>query len=855
MSGRRSSSNNEMLQELDALSRSMYQAHTARRTASLALPRTADPTAADVTQPDDHPDPGRSENRPRSRRMSMSPWRSRPKPNQEQEEDRDPVSGHNHHHPSPSKSQSMSATSAVIKTTSASEKKGIWNWKPMRALSHIRMRRLGCLFSVEVVAIQGLPASMNGLRLAVSVRKKETKDGAVQTMPARVLQGSVDFEETLFIRCHVYCSGGSGTGKPLKLEERLFVLSILAIDAPELDFGKKLVDLSSLVKESMEKLSSEGARVRQWNMKFPLIGKAKGGELVVKLGFQIMEDGGVGLYNQSEKSISSSSSSSYARKQSKSSFSVSSPKVSQSEPSFTPTRDLSVVDLKGIDEFSLDGPSQEEPEAKEELEVPEFEVVDKGIEVLDEVSESEDKKGKEQQVEPVEPVEAVEEASVTNEVVKEVVHDSAHLTRVNELEAIAQQIQALESIMAIGAEPEESKLPQEDGTVQLDADEETVTKEFLQLLETEDAGGSEFDMSRVTSANWSGTEKDNAVYISDLGKGLGPVVQTRDGGYLASMNPFDVEVGKKDVPKLAMQISKPFIITDQNLTNGFEFFQRLAAVGVEELGSKLINLASMDELMGKTAEQIAFEGMASVIISGRSKEIASSSAARSVAALKTMWMASSEGRRQRIITGISNAKEEPVTIDEILAVSLQKIETMVIEALKVQADMAEEQAPFDVSALSNKSGEKKILESMIPPEEWVNAPVAADSVATVVIVQLRDPLRRYETVGAPSIVTIQALRVDGNGNEDEARYKVASLHVGGIKIRSGLKRSSWDGEKQRLMAMQWLMAYGLGKAGRKSAKIAPQGKGGVDLLWSISSRVMADMWLKSLRNPDVKLQE
>ncbi|KAJ3689192.1 hypothetical protein LUZ61_018356 [Rhynchospora tenuis] len=854
MAERRSSSNNQILQELDALSHSMYQAHTARRTASLALPRTADPTVTDIIQSNDGPELARSENRPRSRRMSMSPWRSRPKSNHEQEEDSDPVSGHDRRRHAPSKSQSMPATPAVIAKTTTSEKKGIWNWKPMRALSHIGMQRLGCLFSVEVVAIQGLPTSMNGLRLAVSVRKKETKDGAVQTMPARVLQGSVDFEETLFIRCHVYCSGGAGTGKPLKLEERLFVLSTLAIDAPELDFGKKMVDLSSLVKESMERLSSEGARVRQWDMKFPLIGKAKGGELVVKLGFQIMEDKGVGLYSQSEKSVQSSSSSSYARKQSKSSFSVSSPKVSRSEPSFTPTRDLSVVDLKGIDEFSLDGPSQDEPEAKEELELPEFEVVDKGIEVQDEASESEDKKGKAQQVEEAEPAETVEAASATNEVVKEVVHDSAHLTRVSELEAIAQQIQALESMMSIGAEPEQSKLVPEGETVQLDADEETVTREFLQLLETEDTKGAEFGMSQTTSARWVGTEKENAVYISDLGKGLGPIVQTRDGGYLASMNPFDVEVEKKDIPKLAMQISKPFIITEQNLTNGFEFFQRLAAVGVEELGSKLFNLASMDELMGKTAEQIAFEGMASTIIGGRSKEIASSSAARSVAALKTMGLAINEGRKQRIITGIWNAKEEPVTIDEILVMALQKIETMAVDALKVQAEVAEEQAPFDVSALPKKPGEKNILELMMPPEEWVNGSVTANHVTMLVVIQLRDPLRRYETVGAPSIATIQAVRVEGNKNDDEARYKVASLHVGGIKIRSGLKRSIWDGERQRLTAMQWLVAYGLSKAGRKSAKIV-QGKGGVDLLWSISSRIMADMWLKPLRNPDVKLPE
>ena len=58
-----------------------------------------------------------------------------------------------------------------------------------------------------------------------------------------------------------------------------------------------MVDLSALVNESTEK-SRRGERVRQWQMAFLLTGKAKGRELVVTLAFQIMEDGGVGLYSQ-----------------------------------------------------------------------------------------------------------------------------------------------------------------------------------------------------------------------------------------------------------------------------------------------------------------------------------------------------------------------------------------------------------------------------------------------------------------------------------------------------------------------------------------------------------------------------
>ncbi|KAG6478304.1 hypothetical protein ZIOFF_061740 [Zingiber officinale] len=843
MAGGGKDSNAQLLHELDALTHTMYQSHTARRTASLVLPRGG--AGGTTSTGDAVTAPAPSEPRPRSRRMSMSPWRSRPKSQNEAEhgdaDDRRP----------PAKQQSLPSA------TEAADKKGIWGWKPMRALSHIGMQRLSCLFSVEVVAIQGLPASMNGLRLLVSVRKKETKEGALQTMPSRVLQGAADFEETLFVRCHVYC-----TGRPLKFEPRPFLIFAMAIDAPELDFGRSTVDLSQMVKESMEK-SFEGARVRQWNSSFPLAGKAKGGEIVVKLSFQIMEDGGVGLYKQPEsgggRSKGKESSFSFARKKTKSSFSISSPKITRSdlERPLTLT-ESSAVDPNEIEEFSLDDPApQAPPQNPDDLDLPDFEVVDKGIEIQ---GEKEKRNEAEEEEEEAESVEAASAAS--SEVVKEVVvHDSAHLNRLTELDAIAQQIKALESLM-IKDEINPSKEEQEGESQPLDAEEDAVTREFLQLLELEgeeDLALNLFDKipQPETDLGKGNDAGDKGVYVSDLGKGLGSVVQTRDGGYLAATNPFDAPVARKETPKLAMQISKPFILGDQNLTSGFDLFQKLASIGVEELGAKLQSLTSMDELMGKTAEQIAFEGMASSIISGRSKEGASSSAAKTVALLKTMAAALGDGRKERILTGIWNAREEPVAAEEILAFALQKIEAMAVEALKIQAGMAEEEAPFEVSAVLPNKAEKHPLDSAIPPEGWESTLAGAKSVTMLVVVQLRDPLRRYETVGAPAIAVIQASKLEAGGRdeeEEEAKYKVGSLHVGGMRMRTGggARRSGWDGERPRLTARQWLVAYGLGKAGKKKAASAAAGK---EAVWSLSSRIMADMWLKPMRNPDVKIPD
>lgn len=103
------------------------------------------------------------------------------------------------------------------------------------------------------------------------------------------------------------------------------------------------------------------------------------------------------------------------------------------------------------------------------------------------------------------------------------------------------------------------------------------------------------------------------------------------------------------------------------------------------------------------------------------------------------------------------------------------------------------------------------------------------------------------------IAIIYATRADDVVNEEEKRFKVTSIHVGGLKMRTKRgKRNAWDSERQRLTAMQWLISYGLAKAGaRKKGKHHVASKG-QDLLWSISSRVMVDMWLKYMRNPYVK---
>lgn len=875
----RRNSNTQLLQELEALSETLYQppSHTTttRRTASLVLPRDSIPSIESLTggaKNDNDTDSIVVNPKPRARRMSLSPWRSRPKQDIQSEDNIQQQSN-------TSTNTSTSNTKLVKKLDSKgadsnSEKKGLWNWKPIRALAHIGKQKLSCLFSVEVVTVQGLPASMNGLRLSVCVRKKETKDGAVQTMPSRVSQGAADFEETLFIRCHVYYTPGTGTsngGARYKFEPRPFSIFVFAVDAEELDFGKNMVDLSEMIEESVQK-SFEGNRIRQWDTSYTLSGKAKGGEVVLKLGFQIMEkDGGVGIYSQAEGGTKNakSYSSSFARKQSKTSFSVQSPRMSSlSSANWTPSQAGTTANIQGIDELNLDDePVKEEPESKaEDLDLPDFDIVDKGIEIQDKGVEMEDKDEATKEVgedeedgdERSEGNSDKRSVSSSHEVVKEVVHDQMHLTRLSALDSIAQQIKALESMFK---DENQVKMEEDDSESQrLDANEETVTREFLQMLEDPGVSQLKTDNQETPALKLQGgggnednEKRESGIFIPDLAKGLGCVVQTRNGGFLAAMNPLNTAVLRKDTPKLAMQISKPFVLPSiPSSMNGFELFQRMAAVGLEEFTSKILSMMPMEELVGKTAEQIAFEGIASAIIQGRNKEGgASSSAAETVAVVKSMATAMNTSRNERISTGIWNISDKPLTVDEILAFTLQKLEAMTIEALKIQADIPEEEAPFDVSAIK-KDDDGHPLDSAVPLEDWTKYD-KSDSIMISVVVQLRDPLRQFEAVGGPMIALVQAVPIDeetNNFDDEEKKFKIACLAIGGLKVRSGGRKNTWDTEKQKLTAMQWLVAYGLGKMGKKAKKSSPLK--GQDLLWSISSRVMADMWLKSIRNPDIK---
>jgi len=165
------------------------------------------------------------------------------------------------------------------------EKKSVWNWKSLKALSLSRSKKFNCSFSVKVHVIEGLPSSFNDSCLCVYWKRK---DKLLVTPPAKVIQGVAEFQDILTHTCSINGSR-SRPLNPAKYEAKPFLLYASKAGAPELDLGKHRVDLTKLLPLTLEELEQE-KRSGIWTTSFRLSGTARGAVINVSFGYLIVGD-------------------------------------------------------------------------------------------------------------------------------------------------------------------------------------------------------------------------------------------------------------------------------------------------------------------------------------------------------------------------------------------------------------------------------------------------------------------------------------------------------------------------------------------------------------------------------------
>lgn len=161
------------------------------------------------------------------------------------------------------------------------DKKSIWNWGPLKALS--KSRRFNCCFSLQVHSIEGLPSSFNDASLCVHWKRR---DGELVTRPAKVTQGMAEFEEKLSHTCWVNGSR-SGPHHSVKYDAKHCLVYAAVYGMAELDLGKHRVDLTRLLPLTLEELEEEKDS-GSWTTTFRLSGKAKGATMIVSFGYSVV---------------------------------------------------------------------------------------------------------------------------------------------------------------------------------------------------------------------------------------------------------------------------------------------------------------------------------------------------------------------------------------------------------------------------------------------------------------------------------------------------------------------------------------------------------------------------------------
>lgn len=279
-----------------------------------------------------------------------------------------------------------------------------------------------------------------------------------------------------------------------------------------------------------------------------------------------------------------------------------------------------------------------------------------------------------------------------------------------------------------------------------------------------------------------------------------------------------------------------------------------------------------------------------------------------------------------------------VSIEDLVPMAVSKIEGLLLEGLKIQSAMPGQEPPSSIrihlsgnSTSTRKAPElssnfslertaaspildpNELIEYSLSLEEWLrlgsgqlhieenmskdvemvklldNSDGAFGENFTMSLkVQLRDPLRNFETVGPPMLAIVQVNRVnlppqpeliegeDGEVDSEQNRkntsqpvFKVSEVNLAGFNIGQYGNKPIWGSTRQQQSGSRWLLSSGMAKSKKNlvsNSNVLVRSSCGLvrkakpeDVLWSISvpTEGEAATWDERIalsvhvRNPDI----
>ncbi|XWS72226.1 hypothetical protein CRYUN_Cryun02cG0021800 [Craigia yunnanensis] len=459
---------------------------------------------------------------------------------------------------------------------------------------------------------------------------------------------------------------------------------------------------------------------------------------------------------------------------------------------------------------------------------------------------------------------------------------------------------------------------------------------------------------------------EDPLELPPLGDGLGPFFQTKNGGFLRSMNP-SLFRNAKSGGSLIMQVSSPVVVPAEMGSGIMDILQRLVSVGIEKLSMQANKLMPLEDITGKTIKQVAWEAVPT--LEGPERQCLLQ---HDFEVGQDMSSGQNKVKRRSPLprsnklnsTSVNEMDLNYVSLEDLAPLAMDKIEALSMEGLRIQSGMSDEDAPSNISAQSigeisalqgkgfgisgsfglegtaglqlldiKDSGDDVdgLMGLSLTLDEWMRLDsgdiddedqiseqtskilaahhatsldlirrgskgekrrgkkcgLLGNNFTVSLMVQLRDPIRNYEPVGAPMLALIQvermfvpskpkiystvsALRNDNQEDDDSEfavkeevkmeemkeekasqeegipQFRITEVHVAGLKTEPG-KKKLWGSTTQQQSGSRWLLANGMGKSNKhpllkskaasksstpSTTKVQPG-----DTLWSISSRI------------------
>ncbi|RID59559.1 hypothetical protein BRARA_F02780 [Brassica rapa] len=364
--------------------------------------------------------------------------------------------------------------------------------------------------------------------------------------------------------------------------------------------------------------------------------------------------------------------------------------------------------------------------------------------------------------------------------------------------------------------------------------EDLETETLMREWDLDDNG---FNDSLCVCSDGFGSPIELPVDERPLGYNIGPLFWTKGGGCVRSMSPLLFR-NCKDASRLIMQVSVPVVLVPELGSGVLEILQSLAASGIEGLCSEINALMPLEDIMGKTINEViedtAFE---------RNAHDCSS--------------------KENLGGFGSNMCSGYLPLDALASLAIDGIESLSVEGLKIQYSMSDQYPPSVTAPKPMDHSEAlELISFSLTLDEWLRLghrtsdteDTSGNKLTLALRVLLRDPSRYNEPVGASMLALIQVERSLVSSNpplcslaQEESfgngthLWRITDIGLAGLKTEPGVDHPLCT-KTQQESGSRWLLASGTGKtincqASKSKAIIVsnPQAtRKNLDTLWSIT---------------------